>query len=255
MNYQYQYGNTTINALKILYEEGGIPRLYQGLPFAIMQGPLSRFGDTAANALVLSLIEALDTETNIPLPLRTVTGSVAAGIWRIFLMPIDTVKTSLQVNGETGLDLLKKRVDENGWGVLYSGSLASAAATTVGHFPWFFTYNSLSSVLPTSKMISELAASDAETQSVLLLAALSSVSPLVLDLMRSALIGLCASSVSDLCSNSLRVLKTSRQTSQTDSSYLNIAKSIIQQDGLTGLLGRGLQTRLLSNALQGMMFS
>ena len=31
--------------------------------------------------------------------------------------------------------------------------------------------------------------------------------------MRSALIGLCASSLSDICSNSLRVLKTTKQTS------------------------------------------
>ena len=29
--------------------------MYKGLPFALVQGPMSRFGDTAANALVTPL--------------------------------------------------------------------------------------------------------------------------------------------------------------------------------------------------------
>ena len=48
MNYQYRYGGSLASSLKELYSDGGIPRLYQGLPFAIVQGPLTRFGDTAA---------------------------------------------------------------------------------------------------------------------------------------------------------------------------------------------------------------
>jgi hypothetical protein len=50
VNYQYRYGTTTTQALKTLYKEGGIPRFYRGLLPALLQGPLSRFGDTAANA-------------------------------------------------------------------------------------------------------------------------------------------------------------------------------------------------------------
>ena len=50
INYQYRYGTTTGQALRTLYKEGGIPRFYRGLLPALVQGPLSRFGDTAANA-------------------------------------------------------------------------------------------------------------------------------------------------------------------------------------------------------------
>ena len=46
MNYQYRYGGSLPNALGKLYGEGGVGRLYEGLPFALVQGPLSRFGDT-----------------------------------------------------------------------------------------------------------------------------------------------------------------------------------------------------------------
>ena len=47
MNYQYANGGTLTNALQTLYKEGGIPRFYRGVSFAIIQNPLSRFGDTA----------------------------------------------------------------------------------------------------------------------------------------------------------------------------------------------------------------
>lgn len=48
MNYQYRYGGTLGSSLSNLYEEGGVGRLYQGLPFALIQGPLTRFGDTVS---------------------------------------------------------------------------------------------------------------------------------------------------------------------------------------------------------------
>lgn len=53
MNYQYRFGTSTGEALRTLYSQGGMGRLYQGLPFALVQTPLSRFGDTAANTGVV----------------------------------------------------------------------------------------------------------------------------------------------------------------------------------------------------------
>lgn len=61
--------------------------------------------------------------------------------------------------------------------------------------------------------------------------------------------------MSDTVSNSLRVVKTVRQSSAGDVSYGDAARSIFQKDGLLGLLGRGLGTRLLVNLLQGAVFS
>ena len=72
---------------------------------------------------------------------------------------------------------------------------------------------------------------------------------------RNALLGFCSSVVSDTVSNSLRVLKTYRQTSEVKVSYVDAAKTIIEEDGLAGLFGRGLKTRIMANGLQGVMFS
>ena len=47
----------------------------------------------------------------------------------------------VQVEGAEGLERLKERVYDSGPGALYQGSLAQAAATAAGHFPWFLTFN------------------------------------------------------------------------------------------------------------------
>lgn len=48
MNYQYKFGGSLREVLQKLWAEGGLLRLYQGLFWAILQVPLSRFGDVAA---------------------------------------------------------------------------------------------------------------------------------------------------------------------------------------------------------------
>jgi hypothetical protein len=153
----------------------------------------------------------------------------------IVLMPIDASKTALQVEGPDGLAKLWTNASPS---KLYQGALAQAAATAVGHFPWFLTYNALDAQLP------KVAPSD----------------DLFLSLARSALLGFCASAVSDCSSNSLRVIKTTKQTAQLSGdgkelSYPEVVRMIVATDGIGGLFGRGLQTRLLTNAIQGSVFS
>jgi len=233
MNYQYRFGGTLSSSLKELYNEGGIPRLYQGLPFALVQGPLTRFGDTAANVGVLALLESIPETSSLPIPLKTATASISAGLWRIFLMPIDTSKTVMQVEGSDGLDRLKERVLQNGPAPLYQGALASAAATAAGHFPWFTTYNLLNEKIPV----------------------ISKEDDILLFLVRSAVLGLSASCASDIVSNSLRVIKTTKQTAGEEITYQEALALVLDEDGVLGLFGRGLQTRLLTNAIQGALFS
>lgn len=226
MNYQYRYGTTTTEAMKTLYRQGGIARFYRGLGPALFQGPLSRFGDTAANAGVNAYLQQYD----LPVAVRTGAASLTAGLWRISIMPIDCLKTTLQVEGREGVKLLKDKIGTRGPFVLWHGSLAAASATAVGHFPWFFTFNYLNEVIPDRK--------DKFGQ-----------------LGRNAVIGFTASIVSDTLSNSLRVVKTTRQTFSQSMSYGDVVRHVVKEDGLMGLFGRGLKTRLLANGIQGLLFS
>ncbi len=63
-----------------------------------MQGPLSRFGDTAANAGTLSLLESYEATAHLNVGLKTLVASASAAAFRIVLMPVDATKTIMQVS-------------------------------------------------------------------------------------------------------------------------------------------------------------
>jgi len=225
MNYQYRYGGGLVDTTKKLWAEGGVPRFYRGLAPALFQAPVSRFGDTAANDGALAALE----HTELPTAAKTMCASAAAAGFRVVLMPIDAWKTTKQVEGKDGLKKLLEKTKSHP-SALWQGSLGAMSATWVGHYPWFYTNNQLREVLP------------------------------VFDFtygkyVRNAVIGFASAAVSDTCSNSLRVLKTTRQTSLVPVSYMDSAKSIIAAEGYAGLFGRGLGTRILANGIQGAMFT
>lgn len=110
MNFQYRYGMTTTRAARTLYADGGWSRYYQGLTAALVQGPVSRFGDTAANAGIIALLNSNPYMKELPFTVKTVFASVAAATFRMVLTPIDTIKTTLQTQGKPGVAILKARV-------------------------------------------------------------------------------------------------------------------------------------------------
>lgn len=230
MNAQYRFGGGTLETMRALYKEGGVLRFYRGYLPALAQGPLSRFGDTAANAGILALMDGLDSTRGLPVGVKTMCASATAAAWRIALMPLDATKTIMQVEGTRGLPILGAKIRASGPGVLFHGALAASGATLAGHFPWFFTYNTLDERLPMPQ------------------------SPMQ-KLGRRAFIGFCASAVSDTVSNSIRVVKTTKQTHSQSISYPDVVRLVVREDGVAGLFGRGLKTRLLANGMQGVLFS
>ncbi|KAG6885326.1 hypothetical protein C0993_003174 [Termitomyces sp. T159_Od127] len=230
MNFQYRFGTTTSEAMHTLYADGGWARYYHGLAAALIQGPVARFGDTAANAGILALLQSNLYLKNLPALIKTIFASIAAAAFRMVLTPVDTVKTTMQTQGRKGLPILRQRIARYGIGTLWYGALATAAATFVGHYPWFGTYNYLEANLPEPHTLLQ-------------------------KLSRRAFIGFVSSVVSDSISNSLRVVKTYRQVSETRIGYLDAARAVIASDGVRGLMGRGLKTRILTNGLQGLIFS
>ena len=110
MNYQYRYGTTTTQAINTLYADGGYSRYYQGLTAALVQGPVARFGDTAANAGILALLESNKFMRTLPKFIQTAFASLAAALFRMILTPVDTIKTTLQAQGKRGWGILSRRV-------------------------------------------------------------------------------------------------------------------------------------------------
>ena len=95
MNYQYRFGTSFTAATQTLYEVGGFRRYYQGIGAALVQGksfdpfpilivcyeinysgPVSRFGDTAANAGILALLQSNSYLKNLPSLIKTIFASL-----------------------------------------------------------------------------------------------------------------------------------------------------------------------------------
>lgn len=110
MNYQYRYGTTITQAARTLYADGGWTRYYYGLGAALVQGPMSRFGDTAANVGVLALLKSNKYLKDLPALAKTIFASLAAAGFRMLLTPVDTVKTTMQTDGKAGWAILRSRV-------------------------------------------------------------------------------------------------------------------------------------------------
>ena len=172
MNYQYKFGGTLVEALRSLWKQGGLRRLYRGLfPWAMFQAPLSRFGDVAANELVLTVTSHLFP--SVPVSLSTWLASMTGAAWRIVITPVDTCKTILQTDGAEGWEMLRGKVAKGGVTVLWAGWEGNYAANVIGNYPWFATMNVLQKRVPVP------------------------TDPLA-KLVRSAFLGACASSVSDV---------------------------------------------------------
>jgi hypothetical protein len=227
INYQYKHaGLSMIQAFRILYKEGGIGRFYQGAFYALLQGPLSRFGDTAANEGLRDYL----SDSGLSVGVITLCASVTAAAWRVLLTPLDTIKTTLQVSGATGMQQLQHKMKLHGPLILFDGAVGNYAANVVGHYPWFVVNNALEKSVP-------------------------AVTQPSFKLFRRAFIGCCSAIVSDCCSNGLRVLKTYKQTSDETMSYLQALQELIAESGVFGFLIRGLGVKLLSNVLSSILFS
>merc|ERR1711956_67890 len=204
---------------------GGALRFYRGFGPAIFLAPLSRFGDVAASELALVTLHG----SGLPVALQTAMGSVLAASGRLVIIPIDAWKTTKQVEGEGGLRMLMSKFKKHPLAP-WHGGLGAMMATWVGHYPWFMTNNHLREHLPEFNLLFGKH-------------------------IRFAAIGFMSSAVSDTCSNSLRVLKTVRQTSVDKVSYHQAASDILEKEGYVGLFGRGLKTRILAKGMQGAVFT
>lgn len=216
------------------------PSFYQGLLPALLQAPLCRFGDTAANDGALSLFRS----SSLPLPLQTLAASVLASLWRAALTPLDTLKLVLEIEGaSSGAASLRRRVAAHGLAALWEGAAGVALAAAASHWPWFGVHNAL-----TAWFRSVPAATHQNRQTHAKRGATHA-------LWRSAAIGFVATVASDCVANPMRVLKATVQTSLVPVSYTAAAAAIVAADGRAALFTRGLAAKLCINALQGVLFS
>lgn len=225
MNYQYRHGGAAVDVARKLWAEGGAARFYRGFVPALLQAPALRFTAVAANDGTMAALE----HTSAPFAAKTLGASAIAAGCRGALMPLDAWKTMLQVEGEHGVKRLMAKSAKHPT-ALWQGATGAMLATCVAFYPFFYTNNQLSAALPEFDFRFGR-------------------------YVRDASIGFASAAVADGCSNSLRVLKTVRQTSATNVGYLQAATDIVSREGYAGLFCRGLGIRIAVNGLQGALFT
>ena len=80
------------------------------------------FGMNSVKRIIYNHIQRnffnITSTRHLPMAVKTFAGTVAAGFWRVMLMPIDTAKTILQVEGRTGVAVLREKVHVGGKGLV-----------------------------------------------------------------------------------------------------------------------------------------
>lgn len=111
VNYQYRYGLSMTTAIRELYRQGGINRFYRGLPYAIIQGPLARFGGIAANdaSIVFAAYLTGQPESTSRGLLSSALGGVLAGnsIYTVIISSCLTIKIHLHFTPCYIMNLMK----------------------------------------------------------------------------------------------------------------------------------------------------
>lgn len=224
--YQHRSGLSMSAAIRTLYSQGGFRRFYAGLAPTIAHVTLCRFADTTSNALALRHAP-LDG-----LAQRTAVASILSAACRASLLPLETLRSNMQVRGaRLGAGLVLSKWYAAGLPALYTGAAASFTAGLVGHFPFFFTLNAVDQTMPISK----------ET-------------PIMHRFARNGGLGFIAAMTSDVCTNGFKVIATNMQTCTKGMSYLDTARKIVMMDGIFSLVTRGLKTRLIGTGLKGATF-
>ena len=143
----------------------------------------------------------------MPMASQTALASLGGASWRIALTPWTRSRRPFRCRAPGRSSFPKEKVKTGGIGVLYGGAAANFAANWVGNYPWFVTFNYLQANVPKYDGVKGLA--------------------------RNAFFGMSASFVSDCVSNSLRVVKTIKQTNaDANIGYMGAVKTVIEKDGL-----------------------
>eukprot|EP01147_Barroeca_monosierra_P002015 gene2015-5089_t len=272
MNRQFRHGGSMLDTVKLLYQQGGVPRFYSGFPFAIVEGPLSRGVGAAANYGTLHVLNKGTITSNLPLVMKTALSSLIVASFRLVYYPLDTAKTISQVEGSSGLRLLREKIKHRGITVLYHGASTAILGAAVKHTIWFTTYNYLSVHLPTSQ---RLQTTDSKQTASAVSCMIGNTVPMAdeipfaaedshldnrpqpfgREILQNSFIGLSCAVITNILSNPLAVLKAYKQTHTKGVTYTQALSEIVAGYGIMHLFRRGITTRLWGDALNSIVFT
>jgi hypothetical protein len=222
--HQYRHGTSLYKSTFQLYQEKDILRFYRGFTPNLIKTSFGKFGDAALYTYFHQpQFDYLSNEK------RSSYIALASSFIKINLMPFDNYTNMSQVRGREGLSIMKQKLHRDGLHVLYNGSTAYFLSNFLGNASWFYTLDFLN-----SKFYLNGEKKD--------------------DIKKNLIIGFGCSTVSDVITNPIRILKTYKQSNTVNISYSEALREIMKSKGLGNFYFRGLGTKLILNGLNSSMF-
>ena len=215
---QYKYGTGFSETFKSLYGNGNMIRLYRGFFPAVIDNSLCRFGDAYIYCYINKHYpEELYFKKSCLMSLYTIPH-------KFLLTPLDTISVNYHVYGDKGKSVLKNIIRTHGIKGLYVGGSQIIFLNFFSNYIWFYSFLYLEEVTKNYRNNSHFI---------------------------NGLNGFIPTLISDIFTNPFRMIKTYKQTSGGLSYSECISELFIHSSGITNILFRGLNSRIISHGIQG----
>ena len=226
IKYQYVNGSSfPLTLRKMVYNEDKL-RLFRGISPNIIKYSVGKMGE----ASIYTYFKNIDKDNNEISKLSMT--SLYITLWRINLMPFDTMSNTLQVHGKEGYQIIKRRINTYGIGTLYSGTIFYGLINYVNCFTWFGIYNAMNNLLDNNKVVKDNINGNNLNNDI-----------------KNGLVGFTSTLGSDILNNPLRVIKTYKQSYDTRISYTDSYNYIIKEGGYKNLFIRGFGVKTILNCI------
>ena len=229
---KYQYVNGAsfpLTLRKMVYNQDKL-RLFRGISPNIIKYSVGKMGEASIYTYFRDIDKEYDEIGKLSMTSFYIT------LWRINLMPFDTMSNTLQVHGQEGYQIIKRRINTYGIGTLYSGTVMYGLINYVNCFTWFGIFNTMNNLLNNDK---NNIMNDTK----------NNISSDISYDINNGLVGFTSTLGSDIINNPLRVIKTYKQSYNTRISYTESFKDIIKEGGYKNLFIRGFGVKTFLNCI------
>ena len=213
---QYKYGSQFAPTMRILYNDGNIPRFFRGFTPAIIDNALCRFGD----AYIYCYINK--HYSDLSLHKKSTLMSLLTTPHKMLLTPLDMISVNYHIYGKNGGNVIKNTIKKNGILTLYTGGSQILFLNIFSNYIWFTTFLYLEGIHQHYKSSHTL----------------------------NAIHGFIPTIISDIFTNPFRMIKTYKQSSP-ELSYKECIRELVNNNySMSNILFRGLSSRMLIHGIQ-----
>ena len=220
IKYQYVNGTPILNTFNILSKSKDYFRLFRGIIPNCFKYSLGRMGEAG----IYTYYNDINNNTINIIDNSKLSGIIA--LWKINLMPLDTISNIYQINGTKGFNILKTKIKNYGFNTLYYGSYPHLLILYTHSFIWYGIFNKLENILVNNNLNSNL---------------------------NYCVLGFTSSAVTDFIINPIKIVKVYKQTNNSKITYQQCLKELMKNNKYN-FIYRGLGLKIIINGINSSLY-